>query len=403
MYDLMRQRNAALAAEVTEFTQELVRTPSPSLDEGAVAALVAERMGLLEYDRVLTDDFGNVVGVLHGREDMPAVLLNAHMDTVPPGDEAAWDTPPHSGLLRHGLLHGLGSSDCKGGLAAFVYAGALLRQCLLPLRGSVVVAATVAEELGDSVGVRQLLRETLPSLGLEAGLAILGDPTDLALYRGHDGYAQFDIVVHGSDDFEVQDAVNAVYGHLRDPSRAAAEFAVEAPCFEPESGQSRGLIRVAQRLTESIPAATAVRGLKERVELVASRVSRVAVAVSVRQTPAELYTHQRALVERRIGAWHTDPYHPAVLRVRQSLSAGGCEVRDGMWRLPRLGMGTAGQVMTVTFGVPALGYGPGNEDWCHVPDECVPVARIHEAVYGAACIAHGLVGVPVCGWTCDEI
>ncbi len=66
-------------------------------------------------------------------------------------------------------------------------------------------------------------------------------------------------------------------------------------------------------------------------------------------------------------------------------------------------MGTAGGVLVNQFHVPAIGYGPGSEDTCHVPNESVSVARVREAIYGTAAMAHSLVGVPVCGWTIDEI
>ena len=117
---------------------------------------------MLGYDRVLVDDAGNIVGILFGREQGQTLLLNSHMDTVAAGNEEQWTVPPHAGLLHDGRLYGRGASDCKGGLAAQIYAGCLLKRSLLPMRGNVVVAATVAEENGRSVGVRNLIRSTLP-------------------------------------------------------------------------------------------------------------------------------------------------------------------------------------------------------------------------------------------------
>ncbi len=66
-------------------------------------------------------------------------------------------------------------------------------------------------------------------------------------------------------------------------------------------------------------------------------------------------------------------------------------------------MGTAGSVLTRDFKVPTMGYGPGHEELAHADNESVEIGKIHEAVYGTASIVHSLIGVPVCGWTSDEI
>jgi len=50
------------------------------------------------------------------------------MDTVPVGSEDAWEDNPFSGKVEAGKLFGRGASDCKGGLAAQIYAGALLKR-----------------------------------------------------------------------------------------------------------------------------------------------------------------------------------------------------------------------------------------------------------------------------------
>ena len=62
------------------FALELVRTPSPSGSEGAVAALVRAELERLGY-AVEVDALGNVVGTLDAGPG-PCVLFDAHMDTV---------------------------------------------------------------------------------------------------------------------------------------------------------------------------------------------------------------------------------------------------------------------------------------------------------------------------------
>jgi len=409
MYSLLAAKNRGLQADVLSFAQELIRTPSPSLQERAVARLVEHRLHALGYDKVLTDDFGNVVGVMLGREGQSTVLLSSHMDTAEAGDAAAWRDAPFSGTIQGDVLYGLGASDCKAALAAQVYAGALLKRALLPLRGNLVVAATVSEERGGSPGLRHLLRDTLPSLDLRADYAVLGDPTALSIYHGHDGSATFEILIEGPDSFQVTDATHAVFANLQgqtamDNQASAPERQnLGQPQFQQSPGSSCGVINICRRLPETETVSGMMEQIKREARAVAASVAHVAVDVVVRREEHQLYTQRTTILEQRIEPWSLDPFQPLVSRARQALAAAGCQVTCGKWQLPRLGMGTAGGVLLNDFQVPAIGYGPGAEDTCHTPNETVSIARVAEATYGTAAIAHSLVGIPVCGWTVDEI
>ena len=64
------------------------------------------------------------------------------------GDPGAWRHSPWSGLVEDGHLHGRGSADMKGGLAAAMVAAAAVRRAGIPLAGRLMVAAQMLEE-GD--------------------------------------------------------------------------------------------------------------------------------------------------------------------------------------------------------------------------------------------------------------
>jgi acetylornithine deacetylase/succinyl-diaminopimelate desuccinylase-like protein len=162
MYQMLKNKNTGVREEAVSFARQLVSVPSPSLGEAKVATLVQSKMNEVGYEKVFCDDFGNIVGLMMGRESEPTLLLACHMDTVATPDKA--EHPAHAADAD--VICGPGAADCKGGLAAQVYAGALLRRSLLPLRGNLIVAATVAEENGCSVGIRGLMEKTLPELGL---------------------------------------------------------------------------------------------------------------------------------------------------------------------------------------------------------------------------------------------
>ena len=402
MYTLMRRKNEGLAKEASSFAQRLVRILSPSLQEKDVAQAVQSEMGKIGFDQLFCDDFGNVVGVICGRENEPTLLLNSHLDTVVADVDGNGGSSPSRGEIFLGKLYGAGAADCKGGVAAQVYAAALLKRSLLPLRGNLIVALTVAEENGCSVGLRGLMETTLPRLGLKPDFAILGEPTGLGIYYGHDGWMDVDIRVTGNNPFQVGDGAEAVFEDLRESSDVTKpvcyreDLAVSSPEFQDVSEGHLGTVHLARRLRPREATEPILRQMETEASRVVQDIGAVAVGVSVPEEEQQLWNGRLTTVKHITHAWSTDPFHPLLRRACDALSAAGCEFRPGRWELNRLNMGTAGSVLTREFGVPTIGYGPGLEEQAHAPGEWVSVGSI-------AAMVHGLIGVPVFGWTSDEI
>ena len=73
---------------------------------------------------------GNLVGVVQGSGGGRSLILNGHIDTVPPGEAATWKWgDPFSGRVEDGKLYGLGSCDMKAGVVAQSMAAVALARC----------------------------------------------------------------------------------------------------------------------------------------------------------------------------------------------------------------------------------------------------------------------------------
>jgi len=406
MYRILRSKTDGLAEDVVSLAQDLVRIKGLSSEEELVADCVEQAFRDLGYDQVVRDSYGNVLGIIHGRTGQSTLLLCSHLDTASPGDLRDWDGSPWRAEITDGRLHGLGAADCKSGLAAQVYAGALLKRSLLPLDGNLIVAATVMQEEGHSAGVRELMKETLPSLEMMPSWAILGEPTNLGLYYGHEGWVELFVCVESPNPFHVDDAAEAIFETLnarRNRENEQEYLLVRPPRIERTEPEKRAIIPIDRRLRPG----EALEAVVHEIGLTAAATARsaggVAVDTAVRQSTRRAYTGRGTLVRHVTNAWSTDPFDPLMERARHALAAAELPVRPGKWELGRLGMGTAGGVLVQEFGIPTLGYGPGDEAVAHRPNEYVEVENIVKALYGTAVIAHSLIGVPVYGWTSEDI
>lgn len=182
------------------FAQDLIRIPSPSGAEGAVADRVLAEFEALGFDEVSRDAAGNVIGLIRGQGGGPTVLLNAHLDVVAEGDPSEWEHPPFDAVLADGFLHGRGAMDIKGPLALMTYAAAAVSG---RLPGDVVVAHTVFEERGG-LGMKHLIEAG----EVQPDVVINGESTHGDLCIGHRGRAEVEVVLKG------------VAGHASAPERA---------------------------------------------------------------------------------------------------------------------------------------------------------------------------------------
>lgn len=163
--------------------KDLIAIPSVSGNEKEIAGYVEKFLRGAGCDVIrLKNNVAAVAG-----SGGPVLLLNAHLDTVPPS--GAWSHPPFEPVEAADALFGLGAGDCKGPLAALLIA--FLRVAKDPLNGKILFTATSEEETSGKD-----LPLLVEPLGRPAG-AIICEPTDLRPCIAQKGLLRLEIEVTG--------------------------------------------------------------------------------------------------------------------------------------------------------------------------------------------------------------
>ncbi|HEY7590368.1 MAG TPA: ArgE/DapE family deacylase [Candidatus Limnocylindrales bacterium] len=128
-----------------------------------------------------------------GRPGGRRLVLAGHVDVVPPGDAGTWTVDPFGGEIRDGNVYGRGACDMKGGVAAILEAGRVIRSVAdrTSLGGDVVLAFVPSEEDGGQ-GMLAAIRA-----GVTGDAAVITEPSELDVVVAHAGAITFRLTVPG--------------------------------------------------------------------------------------------------------------------------------------------------------------------------------------------------------------
>lgn len=182
--------------EATDLLAELVAIDSqnPPGRERGVAEFVVERLAEWGIDARLVnrpeEDRPQVIATV-GDEKPGAgrLILNGHMDVVPPGDRNQWTFNPFGGEVRDGRVYGRGASDMKGGIATGMFA--LRAAAQSGVDGAVTLTCAMGEETAEP-GTKTLLEE------VDGDWGIVLEPTELVVDTVGKGLAWYEVEVRGT-------------------------------------------------------------------------------------------------------------------------------------------------------------------------------------------------------------
>lgn len=382
----------------------MVRAPSLPDQEHEVQQVVADRlrgMGLevevlpVRFDRLRghpafgDDGFSpdgrvDVIGRWPGSGRGRSLILNGHVDVVPPGDLSLWTESPWSGSVRDGRIWGRGACDMKSGLAAGIVALSVLQDLGWSPSGDVIVESVTGEESGGAGTLAAIVE------GVRADGAIILEPTGLALCPVQSGALTFRLEVRGK----------AAHGAMRQHGVSAIEkFALlhtaildlertrhaarRLPLYEDPAWAapvSIGTVRAGE--WHSTVAETLVAEGRFGVfpgETVAE--ARQALETAVAEVAAAdpwLAAHPPSVewFEGQFESGETSADHPLVATLR----AVHAEVLGREAAVRGVPYGADLRLFTNHAGMAAVLYGPGDITRAHAVNESIEIAEVVEAV-----------------------
>lgn len=370
------------ASDYADYTahnlSELVRIKSLSTGEKEVAAELARQMREAGFDEVRLDGLGNVIGRIGNGNRILA--FDGHIDTVDTGNLANWSFDPFSGEIRDGYVHGRGTVDQKGGPAAFVTAGRIMKELGFNRDLTLLFTGSVIEEDCDGLCWKYLVEEEK----VRPDFVVITEPTDLAIYRGHRGRMEIRVTFNGlsAHGSAPERGKNAIYM----ASRAALGIEKLNERLPSDDFLGKGSITISEILSGS-PSLCAVADyarlhLDRRLtwgETQESALAEVREIIAGMDAKAETlhyeetaYTGLRYGMEKYYPTWKLEENHPFVHAARQAYTGVfGKEPGVGKWTFS-----TNGVTINGRYGIPCIGFGPGNEVLAHAPDERVPVSDL---------------------------
>lgn len=182
--------------EIVGTLQSLVRIPSITGDEAKIGAFVADicrRMGLAVEVLESAPGRPNIVASWDSGVPGPSLLLNDHLDMIPPGPLEYWTHPPFAAEIADGRVYGRGTIDTKSGVTTLLMAVTAMRRLQIPIRGRITLLFVCDEEVGGAMGIQWFAKTGR----LKADLAVVAEPTTMQIERATKGRMNIGITTRG--------------------------------------------------------------------------------------------------------------------------------------------------------------------------------------------------------------
>jgi putative selenium metabolism hydrolase len=366
---------------IVRFLRDLIAIPAESGHEGERCERVRLEYEALGFDEVFFDGLGSVVGRV-GSGDFK-ILYDGHIDCVGVGDLEAWEFDPFEGKFEDGKVWGRGAVDELPAIAGMAYGAKILTERGVPDGVSLYLTASVMEEDCDGYCMRHLIENE----GIRPDAVVLGEPTDLGVYRGQRGRMEATITTRGvsAHGAHAERGVNALYkmapiiadveklnlGLAADDFLGKGSIIVSSiECTTPSLNAvpDSARIYIDRRLTVGETVDSSMAELRALPHLGDAE-------VALLQYDSVSWRGVRARQEKYYPTWVLEEEHPLVRGVAAAAeSVLGEQPRISRWHFSTNGVATMG-----LYGIPTVGFAPGREELAHTTMERVAVEDLLKA------------------------
>ncbi len=366
----IQKRIDAAEKDIVQFMRDIVAIPSMEGQLKDVGERIAAEMNKLGFDEVRFDKMGNIMGRIGDGERV--IVYDSHIDTVGIGDPEEWDWDPFVGKVEDGVLFARGACDEKGSTPGMIYGLSFARDLGL-LDGWTAWYFGNMEEWCDGIAPNTFV-EVDP--GIRPDFVVIGEPTKMNVYRGHKGRLEMRVVAKGKSAHAASNHVgdNAIYkllpviAGIRDlePSLGDHEFLghgkitvsdmhVQTPSINAVPDEA--IIYIDRRMTFGETKEEVVA----QIEALIPEEHKASVKVEELFYDEASYTGFVFPVDKYFPAWAYEEDHPLVQAGLAAREAIGFEAAPaGKWEFSTNGIYWAGKA-----GIPAIGFGPGDETTAH--------------------------------------
>jgi len=373
------------AKEYADYTAKnlsnLIKHKSLSCQEKEVASEIKKMMEEAGFDKVKIDGLGNVIGRIGNGKKI--IAIDGHIDTVDMGNLDAWEFDPLGGEIKDGYVLGRGTTDQTGGPVAAITAGRILKESGLENDVTLYVTATVMEEDCDGLCWKYIVEEDK----IKPDCVIVTEPTNLNIYRGHRGRMEIEVSFYGlsAHGSAPERGKNAIYM----ASRAALEIEKLNERLADDPFLGKGSVTISEFVSSS-PSLCAVSDFAkihldrrltwgEDKELALNEIKNIVEGMNAKvellQYEETAYTGLKYGMEKYYPTWKIEEDHPVIQNGVKTFK----ELFNQEPVVDKWTFSTNGVTINGIYKIPVIGFGPGNEELAHAPNEKVAIEHLVKA------------------------